>query len=198
MKFILVTCICLLQIICFAAAINPNLTAEYNTAKRQVELKWQQTDAGITRFILQRSDDNNSWKNIFVLDQDDFSKKKQEKFYDLNPGPDKNYYRLQIFTDAAITYSTSIMVIIGRPLNSWTMYPVPVRDMLNLQYNGSDPINGVVSIFIQNMYGYVLTRKRFSSLNRIIQVPVDNLGRGTYDIRIVINDQIVWNQRFLK
>jgi len=198
MKFILAIFICLIQALCFASAINPNLTAEYNSGRKQVELKWQNTDNRVTRFILQRSDDNNSWKNIFVLGAADFNKKKQEKFYDRNPGPDKNYYRLQIFTEDAVEYSAAIMVIIGSHVNSWIMYPVPVKDVLNLQYNGSESIRGVISVFIQNMYGYVLTRKRFSTLSRIIQVPVDNLGRGTYDVRIVINDEIVWNQRFIK
>ena len=198
MKSVLTMLICLMQTLCFASAINPNLTAEYNSGRKQVELKWQNVDKRVTRFILQRSDDNNSWKNIFVLGLDDFSKKNQEKFNDRNPEPDKNYYRLQIFTADSVEYSAVIMVIIGSPANSWTMYPVPVRDVLNLQYNGSEAIRGVISVFIQNMYGYVLTRKRFSTLSRTIQIPVDNLGRGTYDVRIVINDEIVWNQRFIK
>ncbi|MEP7165725.1 MAG: T9SS type A sorting domain-containing protein [Ferruginibacter sp.] len=198
MKSILIIIICLVQTVCFAAGINPNLTAEYNVGRKQVALKWQNIDVGVTRFILQRSDDNISWKNVFVLESEDFREKKQEKFYDRSPEPNTNYYRLQIFTGKNIEYSATIMVVIGSPANSWIMYPVPVRDVLNLQYNGSEAIKGVVSIFIQNMYGHILVRKRYSSLNRTIQVPVDNLGRGTYDIRIVINDEIVWNQRFIK
>lgn len=185
--------------VCFASTISPNLTAEYISRKKIVLLKWQNTDINVTRFVLQRSDDNNSWKDIYMLGANEFKKKKLEKFSDQSPDPTKNYYRLKIvFNDNKIEYTASIMVIIGKPVNSWIMFPVPVRDVLNLQYNGSEPIQGVVSIFIQNMYGYVLTRKRYSSLNRTIQVPVANLGRGTYDIRIVINDEIIWNQRFVK
>jgi len=198
MKYLPAIFICLMHTICFASGINPNLTAEYNTRKKQVELKWQNIDPVITGFILQRSADNNSWKDINTLNKNELSKKKLEKYYDKNPEPAKNYYRLKIFTEDGTVYSASIMVIIGSLASSWIMYPVPVRDVLNLQYNGSDAIRGVVSIFIQNMYGYVLVRKRFSSLNRNIQLPVDNLGRGTYDIRIVINDEVVWNQRFVK
>ena len=198
MKFIPAIFICFIHLTCFATGINPNLTAEYNSTKKQVELKWQNIDPGVTAFVLQRSADNNSWKDIYTLGPDDFNKKKQEKFYDRYPEPEKNYYRLKIYTAEGFEYSASIMVLIGSKTSSWIMYPVPVRDMLSLEYDGSVAIRGVISIFIQNMYGYVLVRRRCSTLSRTIQVPVDNLGRGAYDIRIVINDEIVWNQRFIK
>lgn len=199
MKFIPAIFFFMMHTACFASAISPNLTAEYNSRKKIVYLKWQNADNNVTAFILQRSADNKIWEDIYTLEAIKFKKKKQEKFSDLKPEPTKNYYRLKMLLDGnEIDYSQSIMVIIGNPVNSWIMYPVPVRDVLNLQYNGSDAIQGVVSIFIQNMYGYILVRKRYSSLSRIIRLPVDNLGRGTYDIRIVINDEIVWNQRFVK
>jgi len=199
MKSILAIVLFSMHTICFASVFSPNLTAEYNSRKKVVSLKWQNIDSRVTGFILQRSSDNNKWQDIYVLESARFSKKKLEKFSDQSPEPTKNYYRLKIlFSANSIEYTPSIMVIIGNPVNSWIMFPVPVRDVLNLQYNGSEAIQGVVSVFIQNMYGYILTRKRYSSLNRTIQVPVDNLGRGTYDVRIVINDEIVWNQRFIK
>ncbi|MEO6490328.1 MAG: hypothetical protein ABIO04_10340 [Ferruginibacter sp.] len=183
---------------CFAS-IAPNLTAEYKKNKKTVELKWQNTDPAITKYVLQRSDDNHYWKDIYSLKADDFKKKKQEKFSDHYPATSKNYYRLKIFTSTnEFEVTVPIMVIIGSPASSWILYPVPVKTVLNLQYNGSEAIRGVVSIFIQTLNGYVLIKKRYSSLNRTIQVPVENLGRGIYDIRIVINDKVVWNQRFIK
>lgn len=71
--------------------------------------------------------------------------------------------------------------------------------MINLQYNGGEPIQNAVGVFIRNSYGYVLTKKRFSSINRHLQVPVDNLGRGIYEIYIAEKyDKMVWSQRFAK
>jgi hypothetical protein len=78
------------------------------------------------------------------------------------------------------------------------MYPVPVGDVLTLQYKGTGKIEGVVNVYIQNMAGRVLTRLRSASLNTIIKIPVSNLGKGIYDIRIIVEDVTVWNQRFLK
>lgn len=96
------------------------------------------------------------------------------------------------------TYSNSILVIIGRPGNNWLMYPVPIKTVLNLQYNGTEAISGVISVFIRTMRGQVVNRLRLASTSRFISIPVDNLGRGTYDIQILIKDDVVWNQRFIK
>ncbi len=188
-----------MQMTLFANASSPNLTAEYINREKSVSIKWQNTDSRVTAYILQRSADNNNWKDIYIIESSKFSKKKLEKFSDQNPQPTKNHYRLKMLLEGSNSeYSQTIVVIIGNTANSWVMFPVPVRDVLNLQYNGSDAIPGVISIFIQNIHGYILLRNRFSSLNRIIQLPVSNLGRGIYDIRIVVNDVIVWNQRFVK
>ena len=64
-------------------------------------------------FVLQRSADNNSWKDIYTLNSNGLNKKKLEKFYDRNPEPAKNYYRLKIFVNNETEYTASIMVIIG-------------------------------------------------------------------------------------
>ena len=196
---IIITFLCFLMLATgFAQVLSPNLTAEYDVNRKAVFLKWQHKDPRYTAYILQRSDDNITWKDIYILTADKFKKKKLERFTDKNIGHTKNFYRLKMQAGTAYELSPSIMVIIGSTTSNWAMYPVPVRDVLNLQYNGSEPVRGVVGVIIQNINGYALIRKRYSSLNRIIQVPVDNLGRGIYDVRIVVNNKVIWNQRFAK
>jgi hypothetical protein len=56
----------------------------------------------------------------------------------------------------------------------------------------------VVNVFIHNVTGRVITKVRSGSLNSIIKIPVDNLGSGIYDVRIIIENEVVWNQRFVK
>jgi hypothetical protein len=75
---------------------------------------------------------------------------------------------------------------------------VPVTNLLTLQYRGSKRITGVVNVSIQNVTGYTVTKIRSASLNTVIKIPVDNLGKGIYDVRIVIENEVVWNQRFVK
>ena len=185
--------------LCFAYGQSPGLTAVFDSKHNNVSLKWQHTDENVIQYVLQRSGDNFTWSDIHKENAEDLKKNKITKFTDQRPEAGKSHYRLKIIGPGnEIGYSSPIMVIIGKPGKSWLMYPVPVSTMLNLQYNGSELIPGVISVFIRTMKGQILNRLRMASTTRLIQIPVDNLGRGTYDIEIVIKDEIVWNQRFIK
>ncbi|MDB5202551.1 MAG: Por secretion system C-terminal sorting protein [Ferruginibacter sp.] len=180
---------------------SPGLTAVFDSKKNIVKLKWQHNDRSISKFILQRSSDNSRWTDIYTLIISSSTEDKFVRFTDEKVGTGKNYYRLKMYTDVSVfEYTPSIMVIIGKPGgNSWLMYPVPVGTTLNLQYNGSELIPGVITITIQSLAsGTIFTRLRLASTTRFIQIPVANIGRGIYDIRIYINNEVVWNQRFTK
>lgn len=176
----------------------PGITVVYDAQKKAVIIKWQQKLPGIKTFIIQRSADNINWADIALQATVNFNPNKTYQYLDYKPAAGENYYRLKCITDKGQTeYSASIIVVTGNN-NSWVMYPVPVKDVLTLQYKGREKITGVVNVFIQSMSGQMLKRIRSASLNTIIQIPVDNLGKGIYDIRIVIENEIVWNQRFIK
>lgn len=176
----------------------PGITANYDTKRKAVNIKWQQNSAGYKTFIIQRSNDNFNWVDIARMENIQFSSVKMWQYYDNNPASGDNYYRLQcLSSNGSSSYSSSVMVITGSTHN-WVMYPVPVGDILTLQYKGTEKITGVINIQIQNVQGYILTRLRCASNSTIIQIPVSNLGKGIYDIRIMISDEIVWNQRFIK
>ena len=177
---------------------TPGITVVYDAQKKAVIIKWQQKLPGIKTFIIQRSADNINWADIALQATVNFNPNKTYQYLDYKPAAGENYYRLKCITDKGQTeYSASIIVVTGNN-NSWVMYPVPVKDVLTLQYKGREKITGVVNVFIQSMSGQMLKRIRSASLNTIIQIPVDNLGKGIYDIRIVIENEIVWNQRFIK
>ena len=176
----------------------PGITVVYDAQKKAVIIKWQQKLPGIKTFIIQRSADNINWADIALQATVNFNPNKTYQYLDYKPAAGENYYRLKCITDKGQTeYSASIIVVTGNN-NNWVMYPVPVKDVLTLQYKGREKITGVVNVFIQSMSGQMLKRIRSASLNTIIQIPVDNLGKGIYDIRIVIENEIVWNQRFIK
>lgn len=199
MKSYLAILLLWIQFSTFAMAQNPGLTAVFDSRRNNVSIKWQHTDDDVAQYVLQRSGDNYTWSEIFKNDADHLAKNKITKFTDQKPDAGKSYYRLKVIRPGNnITYSSSILVIIGKPGNSWIMYPVPVTTMLNLQYNGSELIPGVITVYIRTMKGQILNRLRLASTTRLIQMPVDNLGRGAYDIQIIIKDEVVWNQRFIK
>ncbi len=187
--------VCLGQIIANTA---PGITVVYDAKKKAVNIKWQQQLPGIKSFIIQRSADNTLWTDIDRQETVNYNPGKIYQFLDNKSAAGQNYYRLKcIMERGQAEYSISVMVICGA-VNNWVMYPVPVRDVLTLQYKGFEKIRGVVNVFIQNITGQILTRIRSASLNTSIRIPVSNLGKGIYDIRIVVENEVVWNQRFVK
>lgn len=174
-------------------------TAVYSSRKQAVVIKWQNELPGTKTFIIQRSSDNITWADIALQGIKDNTGIRQFYFEDKKPAGGKNYYRLKcISINDTVAYTPGIMVITGSSGYDWVMYPVPVTDLLTLQYKGSEIIKGVITILIQNSSGNIITRVRSASLTKIIQIPVSNLGRGIYDVRIIVENEIIWNQRFIK
>ena len=187
----------------FAEESQPTtgLTAVFDPVHNTVKIKWQQADPFVIQYILQRSSDNQVGNDLARLTINDLNRGKFVRFSDQTVAQGRNYYRLKSFTSLqTYSYSQAIMVIIGKKTgSSWIMFPVPVTDVLNLQYNGRELITGVITIIILNVNtGQVLNRMRVASTTRFLSIPVNNLGRGIYDIRIYIGDNVVWNQRFNK
>ncbi|MBS1509831.1 MAG: T9SS type A sorting domain-containing protein [Bacteroidetes bacterium] len=184
--------------ICTAFNAVPTLTVVYDAGKKAVRLRWQQAN-GIKAYTIQRSDNNSTWADIALQMVAPGTTGKAYEYYDYRSSSGENYYRLKCqMEDGTTQYSTSIMVITSSGAGNWVMYPVPVKDVLTLQYKGTERIMGVVNVFIQNVNGKIITRVRSASVYTTIRIPVDNLGSGVYDVRIVIGDDVVWNQRFIK
>jgi len=179
---------------------NITLTALFEKTTITNKLRWQHVDENITSYTLQSSKDNLFFNDIFSKKTVTVSKGDFIKFADSKPADGKNYYRLKIFRSKTFYETTvPVMLISGNTENAWVIYPVPVGAVLNLQYNGNGPINGVITIVIQSVSsGTVFTKLRLASTTRNIAIPVSNIGRGTYDIRIYIATEVVWNQRFIK
>jgi len=188
-----------ISMLLFAHAISPGIRVVYEENKKAVNIQWQQKSSGTKTFIVQRSDNNADWEDIALQTVPNFTAGKTFQYYDYKPAAGENYYRLKsIAQNNEVEYSASVMVITGAAGSNWVMYPVPVKDMLTLQYKGLKKIAGVVNIFIRNITGRIITRVRSASLNTTIQIPVNNLGSGIYDVQIIIEDEVVWNQRFVK
>lgn len=179
----------------FASSGDIPLSAYYDQAKKVVKLKWQPDQNLDQTFIIQRSKNNLHWEEIGKV----IASRNIESFTDLKPDPSANHYRLKIVnSNGSPVFTPSILVIIGNSANSWVMYPVPVGAVLNLKYTGSELITGALTITIQNSSGQNLSRLRSSTTSRTIQVPVHNLGRGIYDVKIFVSNRLIWNQRFVK
>lgn len=198
-KTLLVIALLGMQYQSFSKNTVSEFTAVYNGRKHTVKIKWQNKLPDVKTFIIQRSSDNNNWTDIALHQVNSNIENKTYYFEDSKPVAGENYYRLKcIGLNDKAEYTVGIMVIIGSSGYNWIMYPVPVRDMLTLQYRGSEIIKGVITVLIQAGSGKIITRVRCASLTKVIQIPVSNLGGGIYDVRIIVEDDIIWNQRFVK
>jgi hypothetical protein len=192
----LLTLVCV-QYNSFGLHMAPEFTAVFDARKNAVLIRWQHQSSNIRTYTVQRSQDKNSWTDIVSQGVQNAGPIAYH-FEDKLPSNGENYYRLKCVSNNGIEYSREVMIVPGTSNNSWVMYPVPVTDLLTLDYRGAEPIKGVINIFITQSSGRVLTKLRYSSLNKTIQVPVSNFGKGVYDVRIVIGGETVWNQRFVK
>ncbi len=187
------------QAIVFGFNTVPEFTAVLDSKKKTVHIKWEHNSAQIKAYTVQRSTDNKTWQDIALQRSIENSIPRIFYFEDKSPAEGQNYYRLKSTSTAnEIEYSKSIIVITGSANKGWVMYPVPVKDFLTLEYRGAEPIKGVINIFVQQSSGRIIHRLRSSSLNKSITIPVHNLGKGFYDIRIMVQGELVWNQRFVK
>lgn len=179
---------------------NPTLTAILEKDKQAIKLRWQHGDETITSYSIQRSSDNVFYTDIFTKTATGLTPGELLKFTDSRITREKNYYRLRICRSTTFFETTlPVMVISGNRESGWVIYPVPVGAVLNLQYTGSGPIEGVISITIESVSsGKVFTKLRMASTTRNIQIPVSNIGNGLYDIRVYVGNEIKWIQRFVK
>ncbi len=175
------------------------LTALFDRNTKTVKLRWQNiTDA--FSYSLQSSNDNNIFTDIFIIKAVNIPQGDFIKYNDNNPVEGKNYYRLKVYkNNTKVETLPSVMLVSGNTENAWLIYPVPVGPVINLQYNGNDAIEGVITVFIQSVTsGTIFTRLRLASTTRKITIPITNIGKGTYDVRIYVSNKIVWNQRIIK
>ena len=174
------------------------LTALFDKTLKAVKLSWQ-SKADAISYTLQSSKDDNTFKNIFIIKADNIPQGDFIKYTD-NSFEGKNYYRLKIYkNNHTIETLPTVMLESSNTENAWLIYPVPVGPVINLQYNGNHTIEGVITVFIQSVTsGTIFTRLRLASTTKKITIPITNIGKGTYDVRIYISNKIVWNQRVIK
>ena len=183
----------------FSSSQLPEFTAVYNSRKKVVVIKWQHVSSAVKVYVLQRSKDNKTWTDIALQQTNEAVKSRDFYFEDRTFAEGENYYHLKyIYTDGKTANTGNIIVLIGSSTNNWAMYPVPVTSLLTLEYRGSEPIRGVINVIIQQPTGRVFTKLRCASSTKQIKIPVDNLPKGIYDVRIMVQDEIIWDQRFVK
>lgn len=188
-----------IQMNSFGISLLPQFSAVYNSRKKAVVIKWQHTSADVKTYVLQQSSGNKAWADIALQEINPATTNRSFYFEDKNFAAGENHYRLKcMYADGKTVYSLHVVVMITSATNSWVIYPVPVINLLTLEYRGSEPIQGVINVIIQQPAGRVFLKRRYSSQTRQIKITPDFLPKGIYDIRILVQDEVIWDQRFIK
>lgn len=176
-----------------------SLDARYKKENSWVEISWTKSGKEARFFVLQQSTDGMSWKNLIMQTVTDFNYDQRFLIRHRFPPAGKNFYRLKVLSAGEqVSYSVAREVYIPNTLGDWSAYPLPVTDRLTLQYRGSQRIPGVIHLFVQNAAGRTVIQMRCASINTTVPVDVSGLARGIYSVNIVINDELVWESRFIK
>jgi hypothetical protein len=191
----------LLTMYCQATAQkNLPLTATYEKDKKLVLLQWQHIDKLAVSYTLQSSKDNTFFTDIHTTKNNEISIGSFIKYADKTITGEKIYYRLLINKNNLLFETTiPIMVTLNMAENTWLLYPLPARELVNLKYTGNGVIDGVISIYIQRLSsGAIFNRVRLASNTKNISVPITNLGSGVYVMHVSIGNRAAWNQQFIK
>jgi len=187
---------------CSAQACELHASAEERNSI--VKLDWNMVNStGKTTYILFRSTDGKNWTPV-VTDKI-LRKYSGEDIFDYEDKftyRGKIYYLLNILDASNNAIAVSKIITVnneqGKGKGSWVIYPNPVHDVLTLAFKGDGYIKGVVNVQIQNASGKIVTKFRSASINRTIQIPVDNLTNGFYVVQVTVMDEVMMTQKFIK
>lgn len=175
------------------------INASYDAMAKTVEIRWKNNEPGAVRFILQKSADQQGWINLDTLYNSEDFNQQMILWEDRNPSPGGFLYRLVTEVDEAnFSLSKPVYIEVSPFKYAWNSIPTATKGILKLQFAGEGVIGGVINFLIQTPSGRVLLRSRFSSLTELIEVPVSNLGKGTYVLSMFVEGDLIWRQKLIK
>ena len=173
--------------------------ASYDPKRNRINANWVKDDKTSRQFVVQRSNDEYTWTDLAYQPVTDFNSRQVFQFLDEHPARGKYYYRLKIIhSNEAHTYSAVVAVNVEPYTYDWLIYPVPVGEIFSIQYKGTAPLLGVVNVQILNMQGKTLTSLRFASTTTTMQIHTNNLFKGLYVLRVIVEDALIWTKQFTK
>ena len=191
--------ICLLGSISLSSAALENgfdIAVSYDAMSKVVLVSWKNNEDSARQFILQKSDDQQSWINVDTLyNTADFSQQ-LILWEDRDPVPGGYLYRLMVIVDDLnYSYSKPVYIKINPSVYEWDIYLKKNIDKLTIQYTGKAIISGVINVLLQTRSGRILYRSRSSSSTTLIDIPIANLGKGNYYINMFVEGELIWHYR---
>ena len=212
-----------LMLLCFSSKASVLLTATPDAQGKAVSLRWNMVNySSVTAYILLKSIDGVVWQVAAANPvYRNYNASTILAYNDKVTERRKLFYRVRVFDvhDKTVAVSNTAIAEIakavyaapGRPSGSrpsntsepvsgasWTIFPNPVSDILNLTYKRSERIMGVINVFISDVTGKIVIRFRQASNNKQLRIPVSNLKAGLYFITIDVLNERQMNEKFIK
>ena len=162
---------------------------------KTVQLDWEaNVDAMHDHFEVERADANNSFSSIARVDGSLY------RAFDHAPKPGSNLYRIkQVDKNGSISYSQVINInTTSSGKSTITIYPNPVRDVLNLNITGNDAAKAII---ITDASGRTILTQQIPTATGAanIKIDVSNLSSQLYFIKTVNSkNETTSIQKFLK
>ncbi|RYF24106.1 MAG: T9SS type A sorting domain-containing protein [Flavobacteriales bacterium] len=177
--------------------VNTILNFTGKAASKSINLAWQTTSTvKNVVFTLEKSLNGTTFTSLTNINSDNRTVYSHD---DLSPAIGNNYYRLKQ-TDAnnLVSYSNVINIkfdtfAIGGN-KGYKIYPVPARNVLNVQLN--DDYDGAIAVKIVDFFGRVIKKTSYDEGN--FSIDVSKLKIGTYILELSNKNKLIGRSTFLK
>jgi hypothetical protein len=150
---------------------------------RHVLLGWvTENEVNNQYFEVERSADGLHFTSIGrVMALAGLTGRKEYSFIDAQPLNGINYYRLrQVDKDGRYAYSLVVSITIDGQQGFITLYPNPVKNILQIRFNNT---NQATMIAISDIQGRQVMNRRVNNLSTV-QLPVQHLPPGIYYLQV--------------
>jgi hypothetical protein len=171
-------------------------TARKTLDGQRSELSWTTVqESGVAFFSVERSTDGKSWEKGAVAGVravGTSASRLDYQTYDNEPARGTNYYRLKMVDkNGSFTYSPVRTVNFDQQ-TQYSLSPNPATDKINVS-----GIKAGSRVCLFNMAGQQLTQL-YANGDSGLTIPVNNLAAGTYQVRVLQGNEIIYTAKFTK
>jgi hypothetical protein len=153
-----------------------------------IQIDWTSyQEINVDNYLVERSADGKNFSMIGTVDALNQANDINYGYFDANPLPGVNFYRIRnIDLDGKSGFSNIVRISLDKSVKDITMYPNPVRNgAISLQ--SSDLARGKYSVSVYNAGGQHITTKQFThnggAINQTITLPA-NTQSGLYMLNL--------------
>jgi hypothetical protein len=156
------------------------------TRDKNVLLKWTAyTDNEASGFVVERSADQQTWKNIGWVEINNANYHASYDLLDKQPLEGRSYYRLKMVEKSGSSrYSSVRMIQIDKLEKEIKVYPNPARNNVTLRFISEDVENAVLKIRLLNGQVVLQNKLNINQGENNLQVQTAGLPNGIYIIEL--------------